>query len=76
MAAQQGEVENQIDEVRRKVDEQDQQIKNLQKQLKDAESLLSNTIYQANHKFITKQEIISRNLQRDNIINLGLKKKL
>eukprot|EP00088_Acartia_fossae_P040423 TRINITY_DN4210_c0_g1_i10.p1 TRINITY_DN4210_c0_g1~~TRINITY_DN4210_c0_g1_i10.p1 ORF type:complete len:273 (-),score=67.31 TRINITY_DN4210_c0_g1_i10:427-1245(-) len=50
VAAEQGEVENQIDEVRRKVEEQDQQIKNLQKQLKDAESLLSNTIYQAKQK--------------------------
>ena len=31
------------------VEEQDALVKNLQKQLKEAESLLSNTIYQANN---------------------------
>lgn len=50
VAAEQGEVEQQIDDVRAKVEEQDEQIKNLQKQLKEAESLLANTIYQAKQK--------------------------
>ena len=50
VAAQQADVEQQIDEVRRKVEEQDEQIRNLQKQLKEAESLLANTIYQAKQK--------------------------
>jgi len=50
VAAEQGEVEQQIDDVRAKVEEQDEQIKNLQKQLKEAEALLANTIYQAKQK--------------------------
>jgi len=50
VAAEQGDVEIQIDEVKSKVEEQDQQIRNLQKQLKEAETLLSNTIYQAKQK--------------------------
>ena len=50
VAAEQGEVEQQIEEVRAQVEEQDALIRNLQKQLKEAESLLSNTIYLAKQK--------------------------
>ena len=50
LAAEQGEVEQQIDEVKSEAEEQDNLIRNLQKQLKEAESLLSNTIYQAKQK--------------------------
>jgi len=50
VAGEQAEVEQQIEEVRAKVEEQDTLVKNLQKQLKEAESLLSNTIYQAKQK--------------------------
>ena len=50
VAAEQGEVEQEIEEVKAQLDEQDTQVKNLQKQLKEAESLLSNTIYQAKQK--------------------------
>jgi len=50
VAGEQGEVEQEIEEVKAQLDEQDLQVKNLQKQLKEAESLLSNTIYQAKQK--------------------------
>ena len=50
VAGEQAEVEQQIEEVRAKVEEQDTLVRNLQKQLKEAETLLSNTIYQAKQK--------------------------
>merc|ERR1719495_2151891 len=50
LAAEQGEVEKDIDHVRAEVESQDQHIKALQTQLKEAESLLASTIYQAKQK--------------------------
>jgi len=50
LAAEQGEVEKEIDMVRAEVDRQDQHIKTLQTQLKEAETLLASTIYQAKQK--------------------------
>jgi len=50
VAAEQREVEREIDKVRAEVDRQDQSIKALTTQLKEAESLLASTIYQAKQK--------------------------
>ena len=50
LAAEQGEVEKDIDHVRAEVERQDQHIKALQTQLKEAETLLASTIYQAKQK--------------------------
>jgi len=50
VAAEQREVEREIEKVRAEVDRQDQSIKALTTQLKEAESLLASTIYQAKQK--------------------------
>jgi len=50
LAAEQGEVEKEIEMVRAEVSVQDQHIKALQGQLKEAETLLASTIYQAKQK--------------------------
>ena len=50
LAAEQGEVERDIQRVRAEVETQDQHIKALQSQLKEAEGLLASTIYAAKQK--------------------------
>merc|ERR1719195_790941 len=50
VAAEQREVEREIEKVRAEVDRQDQNIETLTTQLKEAETLLASTIYQAKQK--------------------------
>ena len=60
VAADQREVEREIDKVKAEVERQDQSIKALTSQLKEAESLLASTVYQAKQKLenISKGEAV------------------